>query len=832
MNQYQPQILWEITRAAVSIAAWWVLFYRLHRPQSPWRRVLLLAAMPAAYALWILLPMSVAANAVSWAVIIVVFAFICGDLQRSLFTAFFYVGMEMSIDCTRSSMIAMIFGRFFTRYSPAQYIQYNLQYLFVFAVACFYYTVMKRYRDKPKISTWLLCVIPPLVLWAVMTYFIHVTDMTDPILLEQGINIYGPGFCFGLFGILLNLGILYLYINLEKKVKDRTLELEAQTAIAVQANSAKSDFLATMSHEIRTPLNAIIGLSEIELQSGSQNKINIAQIHQSGSYLLGIINEILDISKIEAGSFELVPVVYETPSFISDTVNLNLVRLGSKSIDFVLEIGGDFPFRLKGDELRVKQILNNLLSNAAKYTNEGTIILTVKSEERKEKSDEITICFTVRDTGAGIRGEDLGRLFTSYIQLDTGANRKTEGTGLGLSIAKKLVEMMGGGITVESEYGKGSVFTVEIIQGLVDAVYIGEDTAETLRDFSYSAVKHEEEIVHTRIPSGKVLVVDDVPANLLVLRGLLAPYALSIVTASSGNEAMELVKKENFDLVLLDHMMPEMDGVETAAALLAIDGFNTPIVALTANALRGMKEFYLEHGFSDYLSKPVNAQSLDEILVKWMKKGSREQGIGSRERGSMIRPDSNTPGQETTITIPRSPIPSPFNLELDAQRLDMLNHYRASFENVPEEDYGTKFDAAYFERFIALIESLGEFLPPANIDPHSLLMEAGRRGDARKIRETLPHFYENYRKHLENREKGHESDIPPAILPALKKAILDGKIEAAEAIMEEMRKANLSSAGRELYFRLYDLLLAGEHEKVLEVIAQNEIHTGYGGADD
>jgi len=213
MNQYPPQIQWEITRAIVCIAAWWVLFYRLHRPPALWRRIVLLAAMPAAYAFWIFLPMGVAANSISWAAITVILAFICGDLRRSLFTAFFYIGMEMSIDCTRSSMIAMIFGRFFPPYSPAQYLQYNLQYLFVFAVAFFYYTVMKRYRGKPKLSTWLLCVLPPLIMWAVLTYFVHVADITDPILLEQGINIYGPGFCFGLSSILLNLGILYLYIR-------------------------------------------------------------------------------------------------------------------------------------------------------------------------------------------------------------------------------------------------------------------------------------------------------------------------------------------------------------------------------------------------------------------------------------------------------------------------------------------------------------------------------------------------------------------------------------------------------------------------------------------
>jgi DNA-binding CsgD family transcriptional regulator len=213
MNQYQPQIQWEITRAIVCIAAWWVLFYRLHRPEALWRRIVLLIAMPAAYAFWIFTPMSIAANSISWAAITVVFAFICGDLRRSLFTAFFYIGMEMSIDSTRSSMTAMIFGRFFTSYHPVQYLQYNLQYLFVFIVACFYYTVMMRYRGKPKVSGWLLCILPPLILWALMTYFVHNADITDPILLEQGINIYGPGFCFGLFSILLNLGILYLYIR-------------------------------------------------------------------------------------------------------------------------------------------------------------------------------------------------------------------------------------------------------------------------------------------------------------------------------------------------------------------------------------------------------------------------------------------------------------------------------------------------------------------------------------------------------------------------------------------------------------------------------------------
>jgi len=210
MNEYQPQIQWELTRAAVSIAAWWVLFYRLHRPEAQWRRIALLIAMPAAYAFWILVPMSVIANAVSWAVITVVFAFICGDLRRSLFTAFFYIGMEASIDNTRSALIALLFNRFFPSYSPSQYLQYNLQYLVVFALCCYYYMVMKRYSGKLPLASWLLIIIPPMILWAVLTYYIHAAD---PLLMEQGINIYGPGFCFGLFCILLNVGVLYLYIR-------------------------------------------------------------------------------------------------------------------------------------------------------------------------------------------------------------------------------------------------------------------------------------------------------------------------------------------------------------------------------------------------------------------------------------------------------------------------------------------------------------------------------------------------------------------------------------------------------------------------------------------
>jgi signal transduction histidine kinase/CheY-like chemotaxis protein len=602
-------------------------------------------------------------------------------------------------------------------------------------------------------------------------------------------------------------------VILETTVKERTLELEEQTVIAVQASRAKSEFLATMSHEIRTPLNAVIGLSEIELRNrlSDSSRENIIQIHQSGASLLGIINDILDISKIEAGSFELVPVEYETAPFISGTVNLNMVRLGSKPISLVLKINGDFPAKLIGDELRVKQVLNNLLSNAIKYTDEGTVTLNMAWSARS--AGMVRLVFTVRDTGIGIRAEDMGKLFTSYTQLNTGANRKIEGTGLGLAITKNLVEMMGGSISVESEYGKGSVFTAEIIQGIEntgvdDTTVIGEETAEALRNFRYTSEKKDKAITTLLMPHVQILVVDDLPSNLLVVRGLLAPYGLQVDTAASGQEAVEKARSRDYDLIFMDHMMPEMDGVETTAAIRKLEMRNeesgksvkqTPIIALTANALRGMKEFYLENGFQDYLSKPVSPEALDEIINKWLN-----------------NPDS---------PVPRAvmPPPSPFSLEIEAQRLDILNHFIVSFTSVPETDWQAKFDTAYFERFTTLIKSTvtGE-MPAALREQADFLAETGRKEDTRKIREALPAFCDALQKWQEQKAAGNgqgtEDKTLDELLPRLEKALLAGETETAEAVIGELGKAVFTPAGRELYFRLYALMFEGNTEKIMEAI--------------
>jgi CheY-like chemotaxis protein/anti-sigma regulatory factor (Ser/Thr protein kinase) len=362
----------------------------------------------------------------------------------------------------------------------------------------------------------------------------------------------------------------------------------------------------------------------------------LEKIYSSGSTLLGIINDILDISKIEAGSFELIPVEYDTPSLINDTVQLNIVRIGSKPITFKLNIDDTLPGRLFGDELRVKQILNNLLSNAFKYTREGTVTLRVRWERREQ---DAYIILAVEDTGQGIKPEDMGRLFSEYGQVDTRTNRKIEGTGLGLSITKRLTEMMGGTVTVESEYAKGSVFTVGLRQGIADENPIGLELAENLMSFRFIETRRtrSKNLARAPMPYGRVLVVDDVPTNLDVARGLLLPYGLSIDCVSSGQDAIDRVRNGTvqYDVIFMDHMMPGMDGIEAARIIRNEIGTEyaktVPIIALTANALAGNEEMFLNAGFNAFIAKPIDIMRLDVLLNQWVRDKQSEEILRQAE---------------------------------------------------------------------------------------------------------------------------------------------------------------------------------------------------------
>ncbi|MDR1428725.1 MAG: response regulator, partial [Spirochaetaceae bacterium] len=419
--------------------------------------------------------------------------------------------------------------------------------------------------------------------------------------------------------------------------------------VAESASEAKSNFLANMSHEMRTPLNAIIGFAELELgkeQEGEAGSVypadtreNLEKIYGSGVILLGLINDILDISKIESGKFELVPVEYDIPSLINDTVVLNIVRIGSKPITFKLDIDENLPARLFGDELRIKQIFNNLLSNAFKYTKEGTVTLRIRCER---DGGSVWMNCGVSDTGMGIRKEDMDRLFGDYNQVDVKSNRHIEGTGLGLAITKRMVAMMGGNISVESEYGKGSTFSIRILQGFISDAVIGKELAENLKEFRYIMARQDrnKQMVRTRIPYARVLVVDDVATNLDLARGIMKPYGMTVDCAGSGQAAIDLVRKgePRYNAIFMDHMMPGMDGVEAVRIIRnEIDSDyakNIPVIALTANAIIGNDKFFLNNGFQDFLTKPIDIIKMNDAINRWVrdKKLEKELGLDTESR--------------------------------------------------------------------------------------------------------------------------------------------------------------------------------------------------------
>ncbi len=421
--------------------------------------------------------------------------------------------------------------------------------------------------------------------------------------------------------------ILHAAINtvnrkLEKAVRD-----------AEQANRAKSDFLASMSHEMRTPLNAVIGLSELTLGRSDlpeEVEADIERVHSAGSALLSTVNNILDISKIEARKFELAPYEYDVPSMLNDSITQNVLRIGSKPVRLVLEIDENTPARLVGDELRVRYMINNLLSNAFKYTEEGTVTFRLESENVSGGAVRLTI--QVADTGRGLRPEDRDRLFTDYMRFDSRANRQVDGTGLGLSIVKQLVERMDGTIAVESEYGKGSVFTIKFLQERVGCDVMGAGVVENLQRFRYAVDKRRSKarLDRLQLPYARVLVVDDNITNLDIARGIMKPYGMKIDCVTSGQKAVDAIRGERhrYTAVFMDHMMPEMDGVEAARQIRGLGteyAETVPIIALTANAIAGTEMMFLQNGFQAFISKPIDIARLDEVIRCFVRDRNKEE---------------------------------------------------------------------------------------------------------------------------------------------------------------------------------------------------------------
>jgi signal transduction histidine kinase/CheY-like chemotaxis protein len=563
---------------------------------------------------------------------------------------------------------------------------------------------------------------------------------------------------------------------LEEAVSRRTEELSRQIALSEQASRAKSEFLARTSHEIRTPMNAIIGFSELARRTHGQPKCleYIDGIRSAGGNLLTIINDILDFSKIESGSLNLVPARYGTARLLNDALTLIRARLGEKPVRLKLAVSPDIPAHMTGDYGRIRQILLNLLSNSVKYTHRGHIRLAVNAVRAGEGRAELRI--EVKDTGVGIRGEDLDKLFGEFIRLDEKRNTGVEGTGLGLAITRRLCRAMGGDASAESVYGQGSTFRARVVQEAGDWTPMGPLEEEpgdrgAPRPASFSA------------PGAHVLVADDYASNLMVAEGLLLPYGMSLSFASGGLEAVGLARERRFDLVLMDHLMPEMDGVEALKAIKELPGGReVPVAALTANAAFAMRVSYLELGFDDYLAKPLDPEALDRLLVRWIPLSLRRPApapgtypggaAGSSFDGPLVRPARGwaglaaLEGVDVKLGAARAGGTARYAKALEAFRKDALEFCDA-LAGAPGACGG--------EAFAAKVHSVKSACGNIGAVPLSLraaaLEKAGREGNLPFIEKRLGAFKESLAALA-----GALTDLDPAVhLASLEPEFLGGE---------------------------------------------------------
>ncbi|MFP3155278.1 ATP-binding protein [Lachnospiraceae bacterium ZAX-1] len=685
------------------------------------------------------------------------------------------------------------------------------------------------------------------------------------------------------------------------------------------ANQAKAEFLANMSHEIRTPMNAIVGMSELALRENASPLVGdyIQEIKAAGANLLSIINDILDFSKVESGRLEIASTPYVFASLLHDAVNVIKVRIAEKPILFIVNIDPNIPNRVVGDEVRVRQVLTNLLSNAFKYTHEGFIRLTVTADFIAD--DRAIFKFKVEDSGIGIKKEDLAQLFGKFIRVDMNTNKTVEGTGLGLSIAQSLCNAMGGKITVSSEYGKGSTFTATFEQGCSR----GEKLASVLNAESKRVLFYEkrtlyadalsttldglgvlttnantEEVFFSQLASGNydfafctsdvvgqamksvemaklktvpivlldfgespelnvrsiampafaipvanalngvaatklrenyeirfvaplahVLIVDDIATNLKVAQGLFTPYKLHITTCLSGAESVELVRENHYDIVFMDHMMPGMDGIQATKAIRAMSGEyfkNVPIVALTANAMVGMREMFLEKGFSDYLAKPIGLHKLNEIMEQWIPKEKQvKEGKGSKN--AIL--DTDTMHVERTL-------PDIYGTDVlhgiqmiggdEMNYIEVLKLFSSDVRTRVELMQNTANDEGadllLFATNAHALKSAAASIGAATVSEMAKELEfLGKSGDKQAISEKLGAFLEELKKLADSidsvlkpmldakqsaDEKADTQEISEEDLFALKQALETDDISTADELFDRLRSLNLRAGDK------------------------------------
>ncbi|MCL1884219.1 MAG: ATP-binding protein [Defluviitaleaceae bacterium] len=608
--------------------------------------------------------------------------------------------------------------------------------------------------------------------------------------------------------------IMACYMRDLRETKAMMAEMHRRE-VAEEESRAKSQFLARMSHEIRTPLNAIVGVSDIQLLKGGhapEIEDAFVQIQSSSNVLLRIINDILDLSKVEAGKMEIFDKPYEVASMIYDTVQLNLMHLASKNINFNLRVNSAMPNILIGDELRIKQVLNNILSNAFKYTREGEVNLRFDIEHEKAQDNDAYLLIELQDSGQGMTEDQLASLFENeYIRFNESNNRLIEGTGLGMNITNRMISMMNGRISAKSELGVGSTFYVRLPQKIGSDSILGEEITENLQSFQLSrrSFKKRFNFEYEHMPYGSVLVVDDVESNLFVAKGLLIPYGLNIETALSGVEAIKKIREgKTYDIIFMDHMMPDLDGIETAKELRSM-GYNEPIIALTANTIIGQAELFMSNGFAGFISKPIDVSRMNTYLIQLIRDKQSEDVIEEAKKSS---PHSYDLSGAVTSSFVR-----------DALRaLEILDELLKNRE-WNEDDY--KLYTINTHGMKSALANVGRALLS---DTAGNLEQSGREKDDKEIRKNTPQFIEDLRDVVKSLSPQEEISVGPSAenrrllftsLTKIQKACESYNKKAARAALEELNKHSWTKETNELLSNIAANLLHSAFEEICEEVA-------------
>ncbi len=600
-------------------------------------------------------------------------------------------------------------------------------------------------------------------------------------------------------------------------------ELQKQRDIADSANEAKSRFLANMSHEIRTPINAVLGMDEMILRESNEKEIRgyAANIMSAGRTLLSLINDILDLSKVEEGRMEIIPVQYDLSSLIYDLVNMIRERAAKKGLKLIVKVDGKVPHLLLGDEIRIRQCVMNILTNAVKYTEKGEVRLLVSYEKAQE--GHISLSFSVEDTGIGMKAEDMENLFSPYKRIEEKRNRTIEGTGLGMSITRQLLDLMGSSLDVKSEYGKGSVFSFAIDQEVVKWEEIGDITAR-LED-SKEATREYHELFHA--PEASILVVDDTEMNITVIQSLLKKTGIRIDSAQSGREAIDLAGKKSYDVIFIDHMMPEMDGIETRQHICR-EGKNqsTPMVALTANAVSGARQMYLEAGFNDCLFKPVDGEKLEKMLLRMLPESK------VREPDESIIYEEETESGLTDFIKGIEEIDYDTGLANCGSEKGYLNvisvfSNTAAYKADEIEELYNSGDIDNYTIKVHALKSSARIIGAATLsDMAKKLEDAGKSGDMGFIKENTDPLLKDYRKLGERlgQAQGPEKDLPAVSDKAMKEAYqtiteIAGSMDYGlmEELLGDLKKHTLSEDDRLRISEIEKKLMELDWESIIRI---------------